>query len=199
MMPRSAVEDHLESLSEMSATEAASRLLGSDLIRNINGKLLVGRIVEVEAYDQDDPASHSFNGKTKRNAVMFGPAGFAYVYFTYGMHFCMNVVVGPEDNAAAVLIRALQPLQGESIMLKNRGNNHENLLTGPARLAQAFKIDKTLNGHDLRRDPLRLVLNPPLSAKEIKWSKRIGIREEANQDKNWRAVVANSKYLSRPL
>ncbi len=198
-MPRSAVEDHLESLSEMSATEAASRLLGSDLIRNINGKLLVGRIVEVEAYDQDDPASHSFNGKTKRNAVMFGPAGFAYVYFTYGMHFCMNVVVGPEDNAAAVLIRALQPLQGESIMLKNRGNNHENLLNGPARLAQAFKIDKTLNGHDLRRDPLRLVLNPPLSAKEIKWSKRIGIREEANQDKNWRAVVANSKYLSRPL
>ncbi len=198
-MPRSAVEDHLESLSKMSATEAASRLLGSDLIRNIDGKLLAGRIVEVEAYDQNDPASHSFNGKTKRNAVMFGPAGFAYVYFTYGMHFCMNVVVGPEDNAAAVLIRALQPLRGELIMLKNRGNNQKNLLNGPARLTQAFKIDKTLNGHDLRCDPLRLVLNPPLSAKEIKWSKRIGIREEANKDKNWRAVVANSKYLSRPL
>ncbi len=197
-MTKRVVTVPLDVLSKMSATDAASRLIGSDLIRYIDGKQLIGRIVEVEAYDQNDPVSHSYHGKTARNAVMFGPAGFAYVYFTYGMHFCLNVVVGPKDSAAAVLIRALQPIQGESIMLANRGYN-KNLLNGPARLTQALKIDKSLNGHDLSLAPLRLKLNPAIKSSDIKWGARIGIKEKANNVKKWRAVLNDSAYLSRPL
>jgi DNA-3-methyladenine glycosylase len=189
-----------KTLTRLSAVEAAARLLGSDILRQVEGRMLSGRIVEVEAYDQSDPASHSFRGVTKRNSVMFGPAGFAYVYFTYGMHHCFNVVIGPKGTGAAVLIRALEPIEGKLLMLTNRKSQvQRNLLNGPARLTQALNIDYSLNGHDLSIDPLRLKLNPPLSDKDIKWGERIGIKEDRGNVKYWRAVISGSKYLSRPL
>ncbi len=108
----------------------------------------VGRIVEVEAYRQDDPASHTFRGRTKRNAVMFGPPGHLYVYFTYGMHYCANVVTGPQGVGAAVLLRAVEPLAGVDVMSVRRGCRPQ-LADGPAKLCQAFAIDGDLNDVDL--------------------------------------------------
>ncbi len=109
----------------------------------------VGRITEVEAYRQDDPASHTFGGRTKRNDVMFGPPGYLYVYFTYGMHFCANVVTGAVDEGAAVLLRAVEPVAGIDLMLERRNGRHRALADGPAKLCQAFGIDGAHNGVDL--------------------------------------------------
>ena len=108
----------------------------------------VGRIVEVEAYMPDDPASHTFRGQTARNAVMFGPAGHLYVYFIYGMHYCANVVTGPEGEGAAVLIRAVDPVAGIELM-QTRRNGRRGVADGPATLCQAFAIGPELNGTDL--------------------------------------------------
>jgi DNA-3-methyladenine glycosylase len=110
----------------------------------------VGRIVEVEAYRQDDPASHTFRGRTERNAVMFGPAGHLYVYFTYGMHFCANIVTGPIGTGAAVLIRAVEPVAGIEVM-RIRRHGRPALADGPAKFCQAFDIDGRSNGADLLR------------------------------------------------
>jgi DNA-3-methyladenine glycosylase len=110
----------------------------------------VGRIVEVEAYRQDDPASHTYRGRTERNAVMFGPAGHLYVYFTYGMHFCSNVVTGPEGIGAAVLLRAVEPLAGLDVM-RDRRRGRPQLADGPAKLCQAFAIGREHDGADLCR------------------------------------------------
>ncbi len=107
----------------------------------------VGRIVEVEAYREDDPASHTFRGPTPRNAVMFGPPGHLYVYFTYGMHHCANVVTGPEGHGAAVLLRAVEPLAGLDVMRRRRGR--PQLADGPAKLCQAFAIGPEHNGADV--------------------------------------------------
>jgi DNA-3-methyladenine glycosylase len=127
-----------------SASKAAILLLGCELERNLNGQVLRGRIVETEAYDQMDSASHSFRGKTQRTEVMFGQAGYLYVYFTYGMHYCSNVVVGPEGYGAAVLIRAIQPLSGLGQMMQRRNNiQGPNLTNGPANYAKLWKL--TLN------------------------------------------------------
>lgn len=137
------------------AVTAARRLLGCELIREIDGHVLRGKIIEAEAYDQTDAASHSYKGKTECTAVMFGPAGHLYVYFTYGMHYCCNVVVGEEGEGAAVLIRAIEPLEGQDVMLDNRhGRGGAELTNGPAKVCQAFRIDKRLNGHDLRTSPI---------------------------------------------
>ncbi len=108
----------------------------------------VGRVIEVEAYRQDDPASHTHRGETKRNAVMFGPAGHLYVYFTYGMHHCANVVTGSAGTGAAVLIRAVTPLAGVELM-RERRRGQAALADGPAKLCQAFGIDLRHNGIDL--------------------------------------------------
>lgn len=108
----------------------------------------IGRIVEVEAYRHDDPASHTYRGRTDRNAVMFGPPGHLYVYFSYGMHHCANVVTGTEGVGAAVLLRAVDPLDGIDIMRERRGGRRE-LADGPAKLCQAFGIDARHNGIDL--------------------------------------------------
>jgi DNA-3-methyladenine glycosylase len=108
----------------------------------------VGRIVEVEAYRQDDPASHTYRGRTPRNTVMFGPAGHLYVYFTYGMHYCANVVTGVVDEGSAVLIRALDPIGGVELMLTRRGGRKQ-IADGPAKLCQALAIGPDHNGIDL--------------------------------------------------
>jgi DNA-3-methyladenine glycosylase len=169
----------------------APRLLGCILERELDGQILRGRIIETEAYDQTDAASHSFNGKTPRTEVMFGPAGHLYVYFTYGMHYCCNVVVGEEGYGAAVLIRAVEPLEGEEVMLENRhGRGGAELTNGPAKVCQALGIDQQLNGHDLRRPPLKLIPQPAITDSLIQSTPRIGISKA--KDVLWRFVVKTS-------
>ena len=126
------------------APEVAPLLLNKLLVHGP----CVGRIVEVEAYREDDPASHSYRGRTPRTAVMFGPAGHLYVYFTYGMHYCANIVTGVEGHGAAVLLRALTPIDGIDVMLDRR-NGRRDLADGPAKLCQAFAIGPSQNGVDL--------------------------------------------------
>ncbi len=174
----------------------APRLLGCQLIRQLHGQKLVGRIVETEAYDQTDAASHSYRGRTPRTEVMFGPPGHLYVYFTYGMHYCCNVVTGRLGEGAAVLIRALEPLEGESIMRLNRaGLSGRNLTNGPAKLCQALQIDSVWNGHNLSRAPLQLIMQPPLAPEQIIQTTRIGISQA--QDVPWRFYIRDNPFVSR--
>lgn len=178
------------------ADEVAPRLLGCILERQIDNQVLRVRIVETEAYDQTDVASHSYNGETPRTKVMFGEAGHLYVYFTYGMHYCCNIVVGPSGHGAAVLIRAVEPLAGESIMSTNRrGLNGKELTNGPAKLCQALQINNLLNGHSLHKLPLRLIPQPELSSKAIVQTKRIGISQ--GKERPWRFYVRDNPYVSK--
>lgn len=177
--------DLIEELS-VAAEVAAPRLLGCMLVREVGGRTLRGRIVETEAYSQDDVASHSYRGQTPRTKVMFGPAGHLYVYFTYGMHYCCNIVTGPDGHGSAVLIRALEPLDGLDEQART---------DGPARLCKAFGIDKALNGHDLHREPLRLELAPPVAQTDIVQTTRIGISR--GQDVPWRFYIRGNPYVSR--
>jgi DNA-3-methyladenine glycosylase len=187
----------LEQLNNLDATIAAQRLLGAELVREIDGVVLRAKIMEVEAYDQDDPASHSFRGQTNRNAVMFGAAGTAYVYFTYGMHYCLNVVVGPPGHGAAVLIRALEPLKGIAKMQKLRpgAKTIQDLTNGPAKLTQALGIGPELNGYNLSALPLKLILNKPLADKAITSTTRIGITQA--QDRPYRFYITGSPFVSK--
>jgi DNA-3-methyladenine glycosylase len=179
------------------AVEVAPRLLGCLLVRELeDGTRVSGRIVETEAYHQSDAASHSYKGKTRRTEIMFGPPGFAYVYFTYGMHYCVNVVTGPEGEGSAVLIRAIEPVEGIERMRANRGGLETIQLTnGPAKLCQALQIDKQLNGHDLHTLPLQLRVQPPIDASEIVTTTRIGITKDAHRP--WRFYVAGNPFISK--
>jgi len=128
----------------------ASQLLGTKLVRHCNGRRLSGMVIETEAYlGADDSASHAFRGKTPRNQIMFGPAGIAYVYFTYGKHHLLNVVTEAQDNPRAVLFRAIMPLRGRRQMEASRGKRGRELANGPAKLCQAMTIDLSLNAWDL--------------------------------------------------
>jgi DNA-3-methyladenine glycosylase len=187
-------------LSVLKAKDAAARLIGCELMRIYENKILRGVIVETEAYDQTDTASHSFKGISPRNSVMFKGSGVAYVYFTYGLHYCMNVVVGKEGEGSAVLIRALEPLEGFDVMYELRKTNLKaNLCSGPAKLAQALSIDRSLNGHDLDSEPLVLIMHPPVPAESLVWGRRIGIKEKPGEELMWRVGLKSSKFLSRPL
>lgn len=178
-----------------SAELVAPKLLGYRLVRKLDGHTLTGRIVEVEAYHQPDAASHSYRGKTPRTEVMFGPAGYAYVYFTYGMHYCMNVVTGPVGEGSAVLVRALEPLSGLEQMRLNRPAVADHELTnGPAKLCRAIAIDKAMNGHDLSKSPFQLKASDTKEEFEIVTSKRIGISKE--KDKLWRFCIKDNPYVS---
>lgn len=178
------------------ASQVAPRLLGCVLERTVGGRLLRARIVETEAYDQTDTASHSYKGRTARTEVMFGTAGHLYVYFTYGMHYCCNIVVGPDGHGAAVLIRAVEPLSGEADMVTRRGGRSGLELTnGPAKLCQALDIDKALNGHSLSRPPLKLIAVDELPADKIVRATRVGISR--GQDKLWRYYIVGNPYVSR--
>lgn len=175
----------------------ARRLLGCELRRiAADGTVLRGRIVETEAYHQTDAASHSYKGLTARTAVMFGPAGRLYVYFTYGMHYCCNIVTGPEGEGSAVLIRALEPVEGIEHMRSNRpGVSDQQLTNGPAKLCQALEIGRELNGHDLREPSLQLVLKMPIKLQHVVQTTRIGISQA--KENPWRFYLKDSAYISR--
>ena len=181
------------------ALEAAPALLGCLLVHERQGERLIGRIVEVEAYGgADDAASHAYGGRTPRSRIMFGPAGFAYVYFIYGNHHCLNVVTGGDGEAAAVLIRAVEPVQGVEIMqtLRMRASGR-NLSNGPGKLCQALGIDRTLNGHDLTIGS-DLWLEPgPSLLNRVCVSPRVGVRgDERARAAPWRFFLANNAYVS---
>ncbi len=181
------------------SSQAAPLLLGCILQRQIEGCTLTARIVETEAYDQSDVASHSYNGRTPRSEVMFGKPGRLYVYFTYGMHYCCNIVTGPDGHGAAVLIRAVEPIEGQDVMSRLRGGRSTRELTnGPAKFCQAFGIDRRLNGHDLAEAPLRLIKPatfPAYDNDEIIQTTRIGISR--GTDVPWRFYVRGNPYVSQ--
>lgn len=174
--------------------KVAQQLIGKILYRKVNGRVLSGKIVETEAYLKNDPACHASRGMTERNKVMFGEAGRAYVYFTYGMHHCFNIVTQKEGVAEAVLIRAVEPLEGIEIMRKNRKLPTANceLTNGPAKLCQAFGIDKRLNGVDMTKGDF--VILDSKNKEKIKKATRIGITEYMG--KLWR-FHNNSEFVSR--
>ncbi len=178
------------------ALSACTRLLGCELSMNTPEGILRGKIVETEAYDQTDAASHSHKGRTPRTDVMFGSPGHLYVYFTYGMHYCANIVTMPEGYGSAVLVRALEPLEGENIMQRFRsGKSGIELTNGPAKWCQAFGIDASWNGHDLRTAPLTLLINPPVPAIDIVQTTRIGITKAV--DEPWRFYLRGNPYVSK--
>ena len=203
--------DFLENPSDV----AAPLLLGCTLTRTItlNGEKhkLVARIVETEAYDQDDPASHAFGGPSERNAAMFGPAGHLYVYVSYGMHHCCNVVCGPEGFGSGCLVRAVEPLEGVEVMRElreagragkvqtERARKHplklRDLTNGPGKVCAALGIDKELYGHDLTVEPLVLEFAPLLPGETIGCSPRVGISKNADAPK--RFFIEGNAFVSR--
>lgn len=191
------VAEEFAFLSAGTAPELAPRLLGCEFVRLLDDQEVVVRIVEVEAYDQADAASHSYRGKTPRTAAMFGPAGHLYVYFIYGMHHSMNVVVGPEDRGTGVLIRAVEPVSGEKLLQLNRPAAHGvNLTNGPGKLCQALAVDRAFNGHDLSAEPLRLRILPALPQADIVQTTRVGISQA--KDQPWRFYIRDNPYVSKP-
>ncbi len=173
----------------------APDLLGKYLVRVVGRRRMVGRIVETEAYRQEDPASHSYRGRTKRNEVMFGPGGHIYVYFTYGMHFCSNVVTGPEGHGEAVLLRAVEPVEGVALFRKNRPVEGANLTNGPAKLCQAYGIGREENGRSLLADDLFIADAPDVPRSQIARSPRIGITVAT--EKRWRFYLRGNAWVSR--
>ena len=156
-----------------------------------------GRIVETEAYDEADAASHSFAGRTARNAAMFGPPGRAYVYRSYGLHWCLNFVCMPAGHGAGVLIRALEPTAGIDAMRERRGLHDERLLcAGPGRLCQALGVSRELDGRRLDQAPFRLVAAQG-TALVVAEGVRIGISK--SRELPWRFVLAGSRFLSKPM
>lgn len=171
----------------------AKELLGCTLVHKTKKGMLKGKIVETEAYLCDDPACHAYRKKTQRNAAMFEEGGIAYVYFTYGMHYCFNVVAGKKDTGEAVLIRAIEPIKGIEIMKKNRKKeNVKDLCTGPAKLVQAFKL-KNVNNHSLISKELYIL--PRKDVPKMKVTKRVGITHGKEFD--YRFYIKDSSYISK--
>ena len=174
---------------ERPVLEVAPELIGATLLVDGVG----GEIVEVEAYDESDPASHSFRGPTPRNAAMFGPAGHAYVYKIYGIHFCLNFVC---LSGSAILIRALRPTAGFDAMHERRGGVvDKQLCSGPGKLAEALGLDLTQNGMALDEAPFQL--QAATAPREVATGLRIGITKGVETP--WRFVEQGSPYLSKPL
>jgi DNA-3-methyladenine glycosylase len=174
-----------------SVHKVAPQLVGATLLVDNIG----GRIVEVEAYDHEDPAAHGFGGRTARNASMFGPPGHAYVYRSYGIHWCLNLVCEEEGVASAVLIRALEPTHGLDVMTERRGTEDPRLLAaGPGRLCQALGVTREHDAAPLDRPPFELHAG---SEVPIERGPRIGITKAA--DRPWRYAESGSRFLSRPI
>jgi DNA-3-methyladenine glycosylase len=175
-----------------SVHDVAPDLIGAVLLVNGVG----GRLVEVEAYHHTEPAAHSFRGPTARNTVMFGPPGFAYVYRSYGIHWCLNFVCEPKGSASAVLIRAIEPTAGIAAMRRRRGTADERLLcSGPGRLCEALGITRAYNGFALTAAPFEIFARA--GAVEIVAGPRIGITKAA--DLPWRYGEKGSRFLSKPF
>nr|WP_208544302.1 DNA-3-methyladenine glycosylase [Nocardioides seonyuensis] len=183
----------LQALLRRPALEVAPRLLGAVLR---HGEVAV-RICEVEAYDgANDPGSHAYRGRTPRNSVMFGPGGHLYVYFTYGMHHCCNVVCGPEGAASAVLLRAGQVVEGLDVaQVRRPGSSARDLARGPARLCRALAIDLTHDGSDLGGGgALSLELGRAVATDEVRTGPRVGLRHAA--DRPWRFWIEHDPHVS---
>ncbi|PYO13564.1 MAG: DNA-3-methyladenine glycosylase [Gemmatimonadetes bacterium] len=176
----------------------ARRLLGQILISDVNGRRVAGRIVETEAYvGPDDPACHGYRARrTRRNASLFGPPGTAYVYFTYGMHWCLNAVTEAVGFPAAVLLRALEPLTGFATMRRRRGDVPDRALcSGPAKLCEALGVTGRLDGTSLQRGVLRIVRDPSRQRRNIIVTPRVGISRAV--DWPLRFLIAGSPWVSR--
>ena len=176
----------------------ARGLLGHCLCYESPYGRLSGIIVETEAYlSKNDPACHAHAGKTRRNATMFGPAGLAYVYFIYGRYHCFNVVTGPPGFGEAVLIRAVEPLEGLKVMKKNRGPGvkEQQLTNGPGKLCLAFDLNQRFDGHNLSKKPLYLADNKNREPVEIVTTQRIGI--SCGQEKPLRFYLKGNRFISR--
>jgi DNA-3-methyladenine glycosylase len=189
-------------------TEAVARdLLGRYLVREVDGETLVLRLVEVEAYlGASDRASHAWGGRrTPRNASLYLPGGHAYVYFIYGMHWCLNAVTGEADAGSAVLLRAAEPVAGEERMRRQRGlpatppPRPGDLAGGPAKLCQALAVDRACDGLRLDRGPLRLTAGEPVAPGQVATGPRIGVAY-AGEAAAWplRFAVADNRHVSRP-
>jgi DNA-3-methyladenine glycosylase len=177
--------------------EVTADLLGRLLVHRAPEGVSAVRLVETEAYDGPglDPASHAHRGPTPRNAVMFGPPGHLYLYFTYGMHWCANVVCGPEGVAQAVLLRAGEPADGVELMAARRpASRPRDLARGPARLCQALGLAGWANGVPLDSGPVRLCAGWPVPADQVTWTGRVGVTAAA--DRPWRALVTGHPNVS---
>jgi DNA-3-methyladenine glycosylase len=189
-VPRSA---DLPALLAGPVLDVAPRLLGATLRHDD----VACRLTEVEAYDgPDDPGSHAYRGQTRRNSVMFGPPGHLYVYFTYGMHFCCNVVCGPEGRPSAVLLRAGEVVSGLEFARARRptARADRDLARGPANLCQALGINAAANGQDLTRPPLTLNLSPPVERDRVRTGPRVGLR--LAPERAWRFWLADEPTVS---
>lgn len=174
------------------AHQVAAQLIGCMLLVDGVG----GRIVETEAYDRDDPASHSFSGPSQRNRAMFGPPGHAYVYLSHGIHWCLNMVCREAGHGAGVLIRALEPLDGLAVMAQRRGTSEpRQLCSGPGKLGQALGIVHALNGVSLAAAPFALAA--PAAPVAVVAGPRIGISKAVAVP--WRFGLAGSRFVSRPF
>jgi DNA-3-methyladenine glycosylase len=173
----------------------AKELIGCRLVRVVDGTRLSGIVVETEAYrGARDPASHAYRRKTRRNEVMFGPAGVAYVYFTMGAHYCLNVTTEKKD-AAAVLIRAVLPMEGVERMKRNRGvTEPTEVASGPGKLTRAFEIDRSLNGEDMMTSE-RLFFESGQKVRRIGVSSRVGI--SAGKEFRWRFFAEGDPFVSK--
>jgi len=181
---------------EGDTVDVSKRLLGCVLVRIVGGRRIAGRIVEVEAYrGAEDPASHAYGGMTRRNRVMFGSPGRAYVYFTMGMHWCLNVTTEAPGKAGAVLLRALEPVEGIDLMSRRRGRKPlEELTNGPAKLTEALSIDGKMNGEDLETS-VRLFIERGRRVKHVGASSRVGISR--GTERNWRFFAKGNRFVSK--
>ena len=183
--------------------KVAKELLGKVLVKKEGKQILSGLIVETEAYDGAvDEAAHTFIGKTKRNEIMFNKGGYFYVYFTYGNHFCCNVVTGKKNHGTAVLIRAVEPLMGIKLMAKNRFDKivitekeKINLTNGPGKVCKAFNINRDYYGLDLTGNRVFILDNPKIKNKDIIVTKRIGIKKSV--DLPWRFYIKDNPFVSK--
>jgi len=185
------------------AVTTAKDLLGKIIVREINGQKIMTKIVDTEAYmGAEDKASHAYNNKkTKRTKTMFGKGGLAYIYLIYGMYHCFNVVTAVKDDPHAILIRAVEPVEGLELIKKNRNiksSNLEDLTNGPGKLSQALKIDKSLHGCDLVKSNKLYLLDQENNDFKVVAAPRVNIDyAEEYKDKLWRFYIRGNKFISK--